>query len=79
MRARIKRIKISPEAFLHIMETNTAWRVHEGVPKGSKVRGFCLDPYTSELNLFVENEAFELVEIHAEVAPLLITEFRKIQ
>lgn len=78
MKAKIKRVKIHPEAFFSIMATDTAWRVHKGIPKGAKLRGFTVDPYTQELNLFVEHDSFEAVELGV-VCPLLETEFRKIQ
>lgn len=78
MKAKIKRVKVHPEAFFHIMATDTAWRVHKGIPKGAKLRGFTVDPYTQELNLFVEHESFEAVDV-STVAPILETEFRKIQ
>jgi hypothetical protein len=60
------------------MQTDTAWRVHKGIPKGARLRGFTVDPYTQELNLFVEHESFEPIEV-STVAPILETEFRKIQ
>ena len=78
MKAKVKRVKVSPDAFFHIMGTDTAWRVHKGIPKGARLRGFTLDPYTQELNLFVEHESFEEIDV-SSVAPLLETEFRKIQ
>jgi hypothetical protein len=68
---------INPEAFLHIMQTDTAWRVSEGIPKGSRLRGFCLDPYTQSLHLFVEHESFPEIDVNS-VAPVLVTEFVKI-
>lgn len=78
MKAKIKRVKVHPEAFFHIMATNTAWRVHKGIPNGAKLRGFTVDPYTQELNLFVEHESFDAVDV-STVCPILETEFRKIQ
>lgn len=78
MKAKVKRVKISPEAFFHIMRTETAWRVHKGIPAGARLRGFTVDPYTQELNLFVEHESFEAVDV-GTVCPILETEFRKIQ
>lgn len=78
MKAKIKRVKISPEAFFHIMRSDTAWRVSKGIPKGARLRGFTIDPYTQELNLFVEHEDFEPIEV-STVAPILETEFVKIQ
>lgn len=69
---------INPEAFFHIMADDTAWRVSKGIPKGARLRGFTLDPYTQNLNLFVEHDSFEEVDI-GEVIPVLVTEFRKIQ
>ncbi len=78
MKAKVKRVKIHPEAFFSIMATDTAWRVKRGIPKGARLRGFTVDPYTQELNLFVEDDSFELVDI-GTVCPILETEFRKIQ
>lgn len=78
MKARIKRVQIHPDAFFHIMRENTAWRVSKGIPMGARLRGFTIDPYTQALNLFVEHDSFEEVEV-AEVCPVLLTEFRKIQ
>lgn len=78
MKARIKRVQINPQAFFHIMCDGTAWRVYKGIPAGASLRGFTLDPYTQNLHLFVEHESFEEVDLQT-VAPLLETEFRKIQ
>jgi len=78
MKARVKRIQISPEAFLHIMKDDTAWRVSKGVPDGARLRGFTIDPYANTLNVFVEHESFPLVDIQT-VVPVLETEFRRIQ
>lgn len=78
MKAKVKRVKISPEAFFHIMRSDTAWRVHKGIPAGARLRGFTVDPYTQELNLFIEHDSFEAVEVSV-VFPILETEFRKIQ
>jgi hypothetical protein len=78
MKARIKRIKIHPEALVAIMANDSCWRVEKGLPKNAKVRGACLDPYTMMLNVFVEHESFEEVSLR-EVAPLLETRFRKVQ
>lgn len=78
MRARIKRVQINPQAFFHIMSSDTAWRVSKGIPKGASLCGFTIDPYTQNLNLFVEHESFEEIDVDT-VAPLLATEFRKIQ
>lgn len=78
MKARIRRLAINPEAFLHIMQSDTAWRVSQGVPQGTTLRGFTIDPSTQSLNLFLEHKSFELIDVHSEVAPLLVTEFLKI-
>lgn len=69
---------ISPEAFFHIMQEDTGWRVKRGIPKGSKLRGFTIDPYTQVLHLFVEHPTFEEVDVHS-VSPQLETLFEKIQ
>jgi hypothetical protein len=78
MKVRAKRIQINPEAFFHIMANDTAWRVSKGIPKGARLRGFTLDPYTQNLNLFLEHDSFDEVDV-GTVFPLLETEFRKIQ
>lgn len=78
MKARIKRVLINPEAFFHIMQDDTAWRVSKGIPKGARLRGFTLDPYTQCLHLFVEHDSFDEVDVHS-VAPQLETMFKKIQ
>lgn len=78
MKAKIKRLMISPQAMVNIMQQDTAWRVHVGLPKGCKMRGFTLDPYTQQMILFVEHESFEEIDLKT-VAPLFETEFRRIQ
>lgn len=77
MKAKIKRVQINPQVFFHIMCNDTAWRVSKGIPKGAKMRGFTLDPYTQTLNLFVEHDSFPEVDLES-VAPSLETEFIKI-
>jgi hypothetical protein len=77
MKARVKRMLINPEAFFHIMQSDTAWKVSKGIPKGARLRGFTLDPYTQALHLFVEHESFPLVDT-SSVAPVLETEFTKV-
>ena len=79
MKARVQRLVINPEAFLHIMSQDTAWRVSQGVPKSARLRGFVIDPATMNLVLFLEDDSFPEVDITHEVAPVLKTEFRKIQ
>ena len=77
MKVRAKRIQISPDALIHIMKQDTAWRVSEGIPVGARLRGLTLDPYTQILNLFVEHESFPEVDI-GNVIPILTTEFKRI-
>lgn len=77
MVAKVKRVGVKPEAFFQIMQNNTAWRVSKGIPKGARMRGFTLDPYTQILYLFVEHDSFPEIDLN-EVAPLLETEFHKI-
>lgn len=77
MRARVKRIVVNPEAFLHILQYETAWRVHKGVPKDARLRGAVIDPYTQNINLFIEHDSFPELDLN-KVAPILETEFRKI-
>lgn len=78
MKSRIKRIQINPEVFLHIMAKESAWRMVEGVPKGARLRGASIDPYTQVLILLVEHESFEEIDVN-NVAPLISTEFERIQ
>lgn len=78
LKAKVKRIQISPEAMMHVMAQGTAWRVSEGVPAGAKFRGCTLDPYTQIVYLFVEHESFPEIEV-ASVIPILETEFQKIR
>lgn len=77
MKARVKRMLINPEAFFHIMQDNTSWKVSKGIPAGARLRGFTLDPYTQALHLFVEHESFPAIEV-GTVAPVLETEFTKV-
>ena len=77
MKARIKRLQISPEAFLHIMSEDTAWRVSKGVPKGARLRGCSIDPYSQTMVILIEHESFPEVDVNT-VAPLLDTEFERI-
>ncbi len=77
MKARVKRMLINPEAFFHIMQAQTAWRVSKGIPKGARLRGFTLDPYTQALHLFIEHDSFPELDV-GTVAPLLETEFVKV-
>jgi hypothetical protein len=78
MKARVKRVVISPEVFFGIMQDDTAWKVSKGIPKGARLRGFTLDPYTQCLHLFVEHESFEEIPLE-RVAPQLETMFKKIK
>lgn len=79
MKARIKRMTINPNMLFHIMETNTAWRVSKGIPKGAQMRGVTIDPYTQMIHLFVEHESFDEIETEKEVSPQIETLFKKIQ
>lgn len=78
MKARIKRVLVNPQAFLSIMATGTSWTVSQGVPEGAKLRGFTTDPLTQSLHLFIEHESFPLIDVYAQVAPVLATEFLKV-
>lgn len=78
MRARIKRLVINAEAFIHIMANETAWRVSRGVPEKTKLRSVVVDPHTSNIVLFLEHPTFDEIDITNDVAPLLSTEFVKI-
>jgi len=77
MKANVKRMLINPAAFFQIMQNGTAWKVSKGIPKGARLRGFCLDPYTQALHLFVEHESFPAIDVNS-VSPILETEFEKI-
>lgn len=77
MKVRIKRVVISPDAFFHIMQANTAWRVSQGIPTTARLRGITLDPYTASLHMFIEDESFPEIDV-GTVAPILETEFRRI-
>lgn len=77
MKAKVKRVQINPEAFFFIMCNDTAWRVSKGIPKGARLRGFTIDPYTQNLILFVEHDSFPEVPVES-VVPLLETEFKRI-
>jgi hypothetical protein len=70
---------INPEMLFHIMETDTAWRVTKGIPKGARMRGFTIDPITQILHLFVEHESFPEVDVTSEISPQLEALFKKIQ
>lgn len=78
MKAKIKRILISPTVLFKVMQEGTAWRVKKGVPIDAELRGFTLDPLTQNLHLFIEHESFDSVEIEKEVSPVLQTTFEKI-
>ena len=77
LRARIKRVVISPEAFFHILETDTSWQVTQGIPRGSTLRGLTMDPLTMNWNLFVEHPEFPEVDLEREVSPQLKLLFKK--
>jgi len=59
------------------MAEDTAWRVSEGVPRGAKLRGASIDPYTQSIILLVEDESFDAIDVNT-IAPLLRTEFERI-
>ena len=77
MKLKMKRVAINPESLLHIMQSDTAWRVSRGIPREAKMRGFTLDPYTQTLFLFIEHDSFPEIDM-GTVCPILDTEFRKI-
>lgn len=79
MRAKIKRMIINPEAFIKIMSQDTAWRVKVGVPKTARLKTCMLDPHTGNIVLFIEDDSFPEIDLYSDVAPILETEFRKIQ
>jgi len=59
------------------MQNETSWKVNKGLPKGSKLHGCTIDPYTNMIFLFVEHESFEEIDI-GTVAPTLDTEFKRL-
>jgi len=59
------------------MSQDTAWRVSAGVPKGTRLRGVSIDPFTQTIILLVEHESFPELSVDI-VAPLLSTEFERI-
>lgn len=75
--ARVKRVVISPDVLFHVFGTDTSWKVEQGIPIGSRLRGLTLDPYQNTINLFVENESFDEVA-DGSVAPILDMLFKKI-
>jgi hypothetical protein len=77
MKARIKRIQINPEVFLHIMAQESAWKMVDGVPKGARLRGASIDPYTQVLILLIEHDSFDEIDVNT-VAPLISTSFERI-
>lgn len=79
MKARIKRVVINPLAFMGIMATGTTWRVDFGIPKTAHLNGFCVDPQTQNLILFVQDDSFEAIDVNEQVAGLISLEIRKIQ
>lgn len=72
-------MSINPEVLCHVFQTGTAWQAVLGIPKNSIMKGFILDPATQMLNLFVENEAFDEIDVENEVAPSLETSFKQLQ
>jgi hypothetical protein len=79
MKLKVKRMIISPLALINFMTKDTCWRVVKGLPKSVKLAGFTLDPATQNLVLFVQDDSFDEVDVHEEIAPLFVTEFRKVQ
>lgn len=77
MKARVKRIPISPEILVKMMIGETSWIVSKGIPKTARLRGFTVDPYANVLNLFVEDKSFDEIDLGA-VAPVLETLFHKL-
>jgi hypothetical protein len=78
MKARIRRVQISAEAFPMIFRQGSAWRVYEGIPDGAIFKGWCIDPHNNVLSLFIEHPSFESVDVYATL-PLLELEFLAIK
>lgn len=75
--AKVKRVVISPDVLFHVFGTDTAWRVEQGIPIGSRLRGVSHDPYANTINLFVEHESFGDIT-DGSVAPQLDMYFKKL-
>ena len=60
------------------MQTNSCWRVYEGIPKEAELVGATLDHNTMNFILFIADKSFDLVNVQDEVAPLLTLEIRKV-
>jgi hypothetical protein len=78
MRARIRRLIINPNAFCSIMQTDSMWRCHEGIPKDAELVGSTQDPQTMNFILFIASKEFEQIDPQEDVAPLLVLEIRKV-
>lgn len=78
MRARIKRVTMSPEALFRVLETGTAWKVEQGIPKDAKLCGLTTDPDTDNLYFFVEHDSFDEITIEKDIAPQLKLLFKKL-
>lgn len=78
IKARVKRVVVSPDILAHVFETGTGWRVESGIPKGSRLRGLTQDPQTQCLHLFIEHPSFEEVFLENEITPQLEMLFKKI-
>ena len=79
MKARIKRMQVSPGVLFSIMQTGTGWTVETGIPEGATFRGATLDPFTQILHIFVEHPSFAEVDLESEVSPSLETLFKKLK
>lgn len=78
-KVKMKRLVASPDVLFSIMKTGTSWKVFKGIPETAKLRGFTLDPMTQNLHLFIEDESFPEVDVEKQVAPSLITEFKRLK
>ncbi len=77
MKIRVKRVAIAPDALIRFMNNGMSWKTIKGVPAGTRVRGFTIDPATQVLQLFIEHDSFEEISPYT-LAPLLETEFSQI-
>lgn len=72
--ARVKRVRINAEGFLYLLTTAKMAKVDiEGVPEGSRFRGWVIEPSTNHLSVFIEHESFPEIEPACEVPELQIT------
>lgn len=59
---RVRTYSVSPSIFMYLMKDGAVTKVVEnGIPKDATFRGFCHDPLTNNIQVFVEHSSFDLV------------------